>query len=337
MSISWKVITLSLVSLIVTGCVSVDGDVKTYHTYLDPETSEEKDLELRISTPKDDTQTFDDGRRPAIVFVHGGHWERGNFDDAGLNNDMKDANAKGYVAMSINYRLVKEEYLGNTKYPWPSQIQDVKCAVRWLKANIGTGEDQYNINPDKIALVGFSAGGHLALMTGETPNDAFYESNDCPHNTMIDPDTGEEFDIDSTVSAVVSFSGIADMDVYWGDAKTMKDPVRALVNNNDVTQAQLDSINPLLQIDSVGVPVLLMHTKDDDIVPCDGSLNFYQQLMSSSRDGFFKTFPTGGHTLKNIRDDLDDVMHLWLDEKIWGVQLGDSLVQEQEDCTRPVE
>ena len=65
----------------------------------------------------------------------------------------------GFVAIAINYRLT-------TEAKFPANIQDCKAAVRWLRANA----DKYNIDPDKIAAMGTSAGGHLAALLATTSN-----------------------------------------------------------------------------------------------------------------------------------------------------------------------
>lgn len=117
-----------------------------------------KDLEF--GKGGDETLTLDmyrpqaiNGRRlPAVIFIHGGGWMAGNKRPMPL---APAAASRGYIAVSISYRLT-------TRAPFPAQVEDCKCAVRWLRANA----EKYGVDPDRIGVWGMSAGGHLALMTG---------------------------------------------------------------------------------------------------------------------------------------------------------------------------
>jgi acetyl esterase/lipase len=90
--------------------------------------------------------------RPAIVFIHGGGWTSGDKRTAAFIGPALDYSAKGYVCISVNYRLERTLRC----------IEDVKCAVRWLRAHA----DKYNIDPDRIGAYGNSAGAHLVTMLG---------------------------------------------------------------------------------------------------------------------------------------------------------------------------
>jgi acetyl esterase/lipase len=100
--------------------------------------------------PKSDTTRAD---RPAILAIHGGGWRAG--DKAWADQFAKEFCPRGYVVFSINYRLSTRR---NGK--WPAQIEDVQKALRYLRDNAR----QLRINPDRIASLGVSAGGHLATM-----------------------------------------------------------------------------------------------------------------------------------------------------------------------------
>lgn len=117
--------------------------------------------------------------RPAIVFIHGGGWVRGDkrweqFLDLALNYP-----SKGYVCVTVNYRL------DPTKLPC---IEDVKCSVRWLRAHA----EKYNIDPKRIGAYGNSAGAHLATMLGVSHKEKRLEGD------------GPWQDFSSAVQAVVS-------------------------------------------------------------------------------------------------------------------------------------
>ena len=97
----------------------------------------------------------DSGRanRPAILAIHGGAWRGG--DKAWGAQFANELCPFGYVVFSINYRLA-----GRPGGTWPAQIEDVQKALRYIRANA----ERFRIDPDRIASLGMSAGGHLATM-----------------------------------------------------------------------------------------------------------------------------------------------------------------------------
>ena len=101
---------------------------------------------------------------PALVYIFGGGWGYYSANRRQCDNIIQTAASKGYVAVTVDYRLTNVKENGKTKFPFPNQLYDVKSAVRWLRANA----EKYNINPDRIGVVGWSSGGHLALLVGLT-------------------------------------------------------------------------------------------------------------------------------------------------------------------------
>lgn len=127
-----------------------------------------------------------DGPFPAVVILHGGAWREGN--KSSNRPLLAKYAARGYVAISPQYRFCPKD-------PFPAQVYDVKAAVRWLRAH----HEQYKIDADHIGAMGFSAGGHLALMLGVTG-----------------PDDGLEGEVgagapSSRVQAVVNYFGPTDL------------------------------------------------------------------------------------------------------------------------------
>ena len=115
-----------------------------------------RDLKMDIYRPglgPDD----EENRHTAVLLLHGGGWR---FGDISMMDIFGPELAKlGFTAIAPEYRLIGES-------PWPAQLEDVKSAIRWTRANAAS----LNIKPDNIALQGFSAGAHLALMAGGTPD-----------------------------------------------------------------------------------------------------------------------------------------------------------------------
>jgi acetyl esterase/lipase len=117
---------------------------------------------LDLATPVDNSSAL----RPAIVIVHGGGWRAGTKEDFVYRSMMVTYALKGYVTVSVEYRLMQEA-------PFPACIEDVKCAVRWLRAHA----KEYRVDPDKIGTFGHSAGAHLALMLAMCPASAGLEGD----------------------------------------------------------------------------------------------------------------------------------------------------------------
>ena len=132
-------------------------------------------LKLDLALPAEGEGPF-----PGLIFIHGGAWVSGEREIYHLYT--YHFAQQGYAAATISYRLS-----GQAKFP--AAVQDVKCAVRWMRANAAT----YNIDPGNIALIGGSAGGHLAMMVGYTPDVPEFEGE------------GGNPGVSSAVQAVVNF------------------------------------------------------------------------------------------------------------------------------------
>jgi acetyl esterase/lipase len=139
------------------------------------------EMQLDLAMPKDG-----DGPYPVVVCIHGGGWRQGNRQQ--MSKTIEVLAGRGFVAVTPSYRLAPD-----AKYP--AQIEDVKAAVRWLRANAKT----YKINPDCVGAIGFSAGAHLACLLGVTNKDDGLEGK------------GGNADQSSRVQCVVSFFGPSDL------------------------------------------------------------------------------------------------------------------------------
>ena len=107
--------------------------------------------------------------RPAILIIHGGGWSAGSKNDMVYRTLMVDYALKGYVVCNMNYRLVQEA-------PLPACIEDVRCAIRWMKAHAA----KLGIDPNRIGTYGHSAGGHLSLMAGVAAGSTAFNDNADP-------------------------------------------------------------------------------------------------------------------------------------------------------------
>ena len=114
-------------------------------------------LDLAMPSQSSDTP------RPAIIYIHGGGWTKGDKRGQGIATVLGYAK-KGFVSLSVNYRLDADK---------KACIEDVKCATRWLRAHA----KEYNVDPDRIGAAGNSAGAHLALMLAICPLSAGLEGD----------------------------------------------------------------------------------------------------------------------------------------------------------------
>jgi dienelactone hydrolase len=139
--------------------------------------------QLNLFLPRKGTGPF-----PLIVYIHGGGWVQGN-KDRGVLLLMPFLRSGEYAGASIGYRLSRQA-------SWPAQLHDCKAAIRWLRANAAN----YNIDPDRIAIFGSSAGGHLASMTGLTADEPAWEGSE-----------GRFTGVSTRVSCVVTYCGPSDL------------------------------------------------------------------------------------------------------------------------------
>ena len=187
-----------LLSIVV--CHSVYAGTEDKHSYLLEEDlvygkGNDYELKLDLARPAREKRPI-----PALVFIHSGSWYTGS--RTYFHTGIKEAAKRGYVAVSIAYRHARLDKNGKVINAFPAQIYDVKCAVRWLRANAA----KYSIDPDRIGTAGHGAGGHLALMLGlTTPSDGLEgECGDLKYS--------------SRVQAVVSLVGVTDFIswYHWG-------------------------------------------------------------------------------------------------------------------------
>jgi len=139
----------------------------------------DRDLHLDVFSPKKT------GKYPALIMVHGGGWRSGN---KALQIPMaQKLAAKGIVTICVEYQLLME-----AKYP--AAVYNIKSAVRWVRANA----EKYNVDPNKIAISGCSAGGQLAMLVGLTNGVASKEG-----------DQGN-IGFSSDIQAIVDIDGVVD-------------------------------------------------------------------------------------------------------------------------------
>lgn len=194
--IIWSVLQVFFILSII-GCQSLKaGPVEEKAYVVEPGIVYGKgaDVELKLDLAR---PASGKGPFPALVFLFGGGYKTGSRSHFGL--EIMEAAKRGYVAVSIDYRLTRVEENGKPKYQFPAQVHDAKCAVRWLRSNAR----KYKIDKNRIGMLGFSAGGNLALMLGLT------DSSD-----GLEGECGD-LQYSSRVQAVVNLAGGTDLVIHY--------------------------------------------------------------------------------------------------------------------------
>jgi acetyl esterase/lipase len=212
--------------------------------------------------------------RPALVWVHGGGWKTGDKAAARERNIGTTFARWGFVVASVNYRLGPGA--------WPTNLHDVKTAVRWLRAHAA----ELGVDPRRIVLGGGSAGGHLALL-GAFTADREFEPADAPGGT-------------SGVAAVLDFYGITDHRTrQQTDARGQETGRPHLGGADEVfgaTRESLTATSPLAHVRAGLPPVFITHGLIDTTVNVGQSRELAAALAAAGVAHELVLLPEAGHT-----------------------------------------
>ena len=185
------------------------------------------------------------GKSPLVIFIHGGGWI-GNDKYADMGYMPSTINAmleNGFVIASIDYRFAMDAV-------FPAILQDCNKAVSFLFDNA----DKYKIDKSRIALMGFSAGGHLASLMGTSQNNKV--------NNLYFPNTYRPF----KYKAVVDFYGPTDLVLLPGN-EDEKSPESILIGATPLARPDLaKAASPITYIDKNDPPFIIFHGEKDNIV-----------------------------------------------------------------------
>jgi acetyl esterase/lipase/lysophospholipase L1-like esterase len=212
-----------------------------------------------------------DAKHAAVLLIHGGGW-RGGDRFAGSMVALANALAeKGFVAMSIDYRLVKSDDGKTWQNSYPVPIDDCRTAVRWLR----THADDYGVDATKLGAAGDSAGGHLVSMLG---------TSDVP----IDG-------VSSRVQAVVDIFGPVDLTQDFSKMEIGVVNVQQLLDSFVATPEYKREASPLMHIDDQSAAFLIFHGTKDPLVPVQQSRDFHEALKKAGRTSGYVEFEGAGH------------------------------------------
>jgi len=210
------------------------------------------------------------GPHPVAIIIHGGGFVEGtskNGSEAYCADFLAPA---GYSVFSINYRLAP-------KYPYPAMLHDVERAIRFIRHN----SSQWNADPERIALVGGSAGGYLSNLAGllNAPGD----------KSAADPVDRES----ASVQAVVTLFGPSDFRGH-----PVNKHVEALLGaaiREKGEAAALAEASPITHVTKDAPPFLFIHGDKDEAVPFSESTNLQDALQTAGVRADLIRIPNGPH------------------------------------------
>lgn len=213
--------------------------------------------------------------RPVILYLHGGGWQKGSKAD-GRRFAFRMV-AQGYAVACADYRLSDEAQ-------FPSQLEDCKVAVRWLRDNA----DRYRLDRDHFGVLGVSAGGYLATLLGLTRITQLF-------------DNGGHLNQSSSVLAVCDFFGPVDLrrlheTAEAGGMPQAEEVVKFLGSNPQLNRELASRASPLSYLENDSPPFLIVHGSNDTVVPPEQSRLLYDALAKRQISVHLHLVRDAGHT-----------------------------------------
>ncbi len=213
--------------------------------------------------------------RPAVLLIHGGGW-RSFSKDVYVDHARRLAKA-GYAVAAINYRLVPDGV-------YPKPVRDCACALSFFRAQAV----EFGFDPDRVAVAGYSAGGHLASLLGVAIDDPEHKP-DCPAGPTFPP------------RAVVSGAGPEDM---W-EMPEVDVVTEFMGGTREEIPERYDLASPIHHVAPGAPPFLFVHGTDDWFVDFAQSERMRDALAEVGADARLLAIPGGGHIV-NPGADLGD-------------------------------
>jgi acetyl esterase/lipase len=205
--------------------------------------------------------------KPTVVAVHGGGFVGGSKE--AFVPFVLPYVARGWVVVNVGYRLADEA-------PAPAAVEDVRCVLQW----VGRNAAGYGIDPRRIVITGYSAGGYLALIAALLPDSAGFDGA-CPGQRP-------------TPAAVASWAGIADLpDVIQGSHGSAG-PARWVGDRPDRLELA-EKLSPLLWVRPGVAPIISVHGDADASVPYEHSVRLHAALTAAGVPNELVGIPRGGH------------------------------------------
>ena len=227
-----------------------------------------------------------EGPFPTCILVHGGAWMNGS-KASYITPLFEPLSKAGFAWFTINYRLAPQ-------HRFPACIEDVESAIRWVKAHA----KEYKADPQRIALIGDSAGGQLVSLAGVRAQ------------------------ADTRVGAVVPFYAPHDMALRVQQSPSVPawvTPLFGIVEMNNAAWLALRDASPINHIRPGLPPYLLIHGTKDDKVPFEQSLLFQEKMKAAGNACDLIAIPGGAHGMggwEKLDPGYKDKLVAWLREKL---------------------
>ncbi|NRA39075.1 MAG: alpha/beta hydrolase [Planctomycetes bacterium] len=221
-----------------------------------------------------------EGPHPILLIIHGGGWVKG--DKTQFVRHSKIFAHMGYATISTNYRLVPKHGgpIDAEHAYYPKNIEDCQRAVRWIRANA----KKYKMNVKKFAVLGGSAGAHLASMVGVLPE-------------TLDTTKDELSKYSSRVDCVVNFFGPTYFENELGNKWAKKVMGSKNFNTKD---PMFKLLSPVNSIDKNTPPFLILHGSEDTLVPINVSEILVKKLKEEKVPVTFIPIKTGHSFIKSF-------------------------------------
>lgn len=206
----------------------------------------------------------------ALVICPGGGYGGLAYDWEG-SDIAKWLNANGIAAIVLKYRLPN---VTSSVVPYKTPLMDAQRAIRLVRYYA----DKWKIKKDKVGIIGFSAGGHLASTVGT-------------HFANAETPIGDDID---TLSARPDFMILMYPVITMSKSYMHKGSVDNLIGQN-APQSLREQFSNEMRVTKETPPTILIHATDDNVVPVENSLSFYQALKDNKVPAEMHIYPTGGH------------------------------------------
>ena len=209
---------------------------------------------------------------PLVIYFHGGGWQMGTYKNPAVSWLV----GYGFAVASVQHRLS-----GEAKFP--AQVHDAKGAIRWLRAHA----DEYGFDASRVAVVGVSSGGHVAMMAGLGEGD-------------LEGEVGGNLEESSEVNAMVNYFGASDLVLRSKTQPGATEPKGSVVRNLlgvavSEDEALAKKASPAFQVKREAPPLLLIHGAKDPQVKVDQAYRMAEAYEEAGLEVALEVLPEGGH------------------------------------------